>query len=87
VEFTKEEASEVAGVVDDNGLFATNLREKPLANFRMRVVWIKVVNFVLVGVLFFQLKWNVSVSECFGVPFRGCTVHIYIYIYIYIQQT
>jgi len=20
-----------------------------------------------------------SVSECFGVPFRGCTVHIYIY--------
>jgi hypothetical protein len=44
---------------------------------------IKVVNSVSVGVLFFQLEWNVSVSECFGVPFRGCTVHIY----IYIQQT
>lgn len=42
MEFTKEEASEVAGVVDDNGLFATNLREKPLANFLMRVVWIAV---------------------------------------------
>ena len=40
MEFTKEEASEVSGVVDDNGLFATNLREKPLANFLMRVVWI-----------------------------------------------
>ena len=40
MEFTKEEASEVAGVVDDNGLFATNLREKPLANFLTRVVWI-----------------------------------------------
>jgi hypothetical protein len=24
----------------------------------------------------FQLR---SVSECFGVTFRGCTVHIYIY--------
>ena len=41
----------------------------------------KVVNSVLVGVSFCQLKWNVSVSECFDVPFRGCTVHIYIYIY------
>jgi hypothetical protein len=38
----------------------------------------KVVNSVSVGVLFFQLEWNVSVSEYFGVPFRGCTVHIYI---------
>jgi hypothetical protein len=47
----------------------------------------KVVNSVSVGVLFFQLEWNVSVSECFGVPFRGCTVNIYIYIYIYFQQT
>jgi len=37
VEFTKEEASEVVGVVDDNGLFATNPREKPLANFLMRI--------------------------------------------------
>ena len=35
--FTKEEASEVVGVVDDNGLFATNPREKPLANFLMRI--------------------------------------------------
>ena len=42
-----------------------------------------VVNSVLVGVLFFQLEWNVSVLDCFGVLFRGCTVHIYIYIYIY----
>jgi hypothetical protein len=40
----------------------------------------KVVNSVSVGVLFFQLERNVLVSECFGVPFRGCTVHIYIYI-------
>jgi hypothetical protein len=46
-----------------------------------QVVVIKVINFVSVGVLFFQLEWNVSVSECFGVPFRGCTVYIYIYIY------
>ena len=43
----------------------------------------KVVNSVSVGVSFFQLERNVSVSECFGVPFRSCTVHIYIYIYIY----
>jgi len=47
----------------------------------------KVVNSVSVGVSFFQLEWNVSVSECFGVPFQGCTVHIYIYIYIYIYST
>jgi hypothetical protein len=40
VEFTKEEASEVVGVVDDNGLFAANPIEKPSANFLMRVVWI-----------------------------------------------
>jgi len=39
----------------------------------------KVVNSVSVGVSFFQLEWNVSVSGCFGVPFRGCTVHIYIF--------
>jgi len=45
---------------------------------------IKVVNSVLVSVLFFQLKWNVSVLKCFGMPFWGCTVYIYIYIYIYI---
>jgi hypothetical protein len=38
----------------------------------------KVINSVLVGVLFFQLEWNVLVSKCFDVPFRGCTVHIYI---------
>jgi hypothetical protein len=43
---------------------------------------IKVVNFVLVDVLFFQLEWYILVSESFGVLFRGCTVHIYIYIYI-----
>jgi len=53
------------------------------ASFNM-VVQHKVVNSVSVDVLFFQLEWNVSVSKCFGVPFRGCTVHIYIYIYIYI---
>jgi hypothetical protein len=40
-----------------------------------------------VGILFFQLECNVSVLECFRVPFRGCTVHIYIYIYIYIYST
>ena len=40
---------------------------------------IKVVNSLYVGVLFFQLEWNVSVLECFGVSFRGCTVYIYIY--------
>jgi hypothetical protein len=32
-----------------------------------------------VDVSFFQLEWNVSVSEYFGVPFRGCTLHIYIF--------
>jgi len=47
---------------------------------------IKVVNFVLVDVLFFQLERYILVSESFGVPFRGCTVYIYIYIYIYIIQ-
>jgi len=40
---------------------------------------IKVVNFVLVDVLFFQLERYILVSESFGVPFRGCIVHIYIY--------
>ena len=44
----------------------------------------KVVNSISVGVLFFQLEWSVSVSECFGVLFRGCTINIYVYIYIYI---
>jgi hypothetical protein len=39
---------------------------------------IKVVNFVLVDVLFFQLERYILVSESFGVPFRGCTVYIYI---------
>jgi hypothetical protein len=44
----------------------------------VRLLWVqKVVNFISVGVLFFQLEWNVSVSECFGVPFQGCTVYIY----------
>jgi hypothetical protein len=43
-------------------------------------VFHKVVNTVSAGVLFFQLERNVSVSERFGVPFRGCTVHLYIYI-------
>ena len=52
-------------------------------NTRIKVVLFnKVVNFVSVGVMFFQLEWNISVSEHFGVPFRDCTVHIYI-----IQQT
>jgi hypothetical protein len=32
------------------------------------------------------MEWNVSVSECFGVPFRGCTVHIYITNIIQIQD-
>jgi len=53
-------------------------------------VYSKVVNSVSVDVLFFQLEWNVSVSNVsvlivsvskyFGVPFQSCTVHIYIYI-------
>jgi len=47
------------------------------------MIKIKVVNFVSVGVLFFQLEWNVSVLECYDMSFQGCTVHIYIYIYIY----
>jgi hypothetical protein len=38
-------------------------------------IYFKVVNSVSIGVSFFQLEWNVSVSECFGVPFRGCTVN------------
>ena len=42
-------------------------------------VLLKVINSVSVSVSFFQLEWNVSVSECFGIPFQGCTVHIYIY--------
>ena len=45
----------------------------------MLLVKNKVINSVSIGVSFFQLEWNVSASECFGVPFRGCTVHIYIY--------
>jgi hypothetical protein len=59
-------------------------KKQLLLNLRPQLLKIKVVNFVSVGVLFFQLEWNVSVSECFGVLFRGLTVHIYIYIYIYI---
>jgi hypothetical protein len=47
----------------------------------------KVVNFISVGVLFFQLKWSVSVSEYFGVLFRGCTVNIYVYMYMYIYNS
>jgi len=49
----------------------------------LRAVRTKVVNSVSVGVSFFQLERNVSVSECFDVPFRGCTIYIYIYIYIF----
>jgi hypothetical protein len=58
-------------------------KKQLLLNLRPQLLKIKVVNFVSVGVLFFQLEWNVSVSECFGVLFRGLTVHIYIFIYIY----
>ena len=36
----------------------------------------KVINTVSVAVSFFLLVRNVSVSEHFGVPFRGCTIHI-----------
>ena len=61
-----------------------------VVNCSMGFVSIKVVNSVSVGVLFYQLEWNVSVLECFAVPFEGYTIHIYIYIciyiYIYIQQ-
>jgi hypothetical protein len=48
-------------------------------------IYPKVVNSVSLGVLFFQLEWKVSVSECFGVPFRVFTIHIYIYITNIIQ--
>jgi hypothetical protein len=44
-----------------------------------QIIFNKVVNTVSVGVSFFQLEWNVSVSERFDVPFRDCTVHLYIY--------
>ena len=44
-----------------------------------QIVFNKVVNTVSVGVSFFQLERNVSVSERFGVPFWDCTVHLYIY--------
>ena len=37
---------------------------------------LKVINTVSVAVSFFLLVRNVSVSEHFGVPFRGCTIHI-----------
>ena len=47
------------------------------------ILLFKVVISVSVSVSFFQLEWNVSVSEYFGVPFQDCIVHIYIYIYIY----
>jgi hypothetical protein len=46
---------------------------------RNLVIDYKVVNSVSIGVLFFQLERKVLVSECFGVPFRCCTVHIYIF--------
>ena len=36
----------------------------------------KVVNSVSVGVSFFQLERNVSVSECFGVPFQIGRAHV-----------
>ena len=42
-----------------------------------QIVFNKVVNTVSVGVSFFQLEWNVSVSERFG---------IVLFIYIYIQD-
>ena len=76
-------------------VFVQNMKQlmlwtKPIVQ---RGVIAKVVNSVLVGVSFFQLEWNVSVSECFGVPFRSCTVHTHTHthththIYIYMQQT
>jgi hypothetical protein len=58
--------------------------EKKIKIISNKSIYPKVVNSVSLGVLFFQLEWKVSVSECFGVPFRVFTVHIYIYIYIYI---
>jgi len=45
----------------------------------------KVVNSISVGVSFYQLEWNVSVSKCFDVLFRDCIVHIYIYMYIILK--
>ena len=43
------------------------------------VIFYKIVNFILINVLFFQFKWNISVLERSSVLFRGRTVNIYIY--------
>jgi len=50
-------------------------------NLSLKFDWLslKAVNFISISVLFFQLQWNISVSERFDVPFRGYTVYIYIY--------
>ena len=36
----------------------------------------KVISNILVTDLVFLLVQNILISECFGVPFWGCTVHI-----------
>jgi hypothetical protein len=51
-----------------------------LFKIKFLIIYFKVVNSVSISILFFLLEWNVSVSECFGVPFRGYTV-LFIYIY------
>ena len=30
---------------------------------------IKVFNFVVIGILFYQLEWNILILVCFGMPF------------------
>jgi hypothetical protein len=69
------------------------IHAKSLINFKISIffLWTWMIlgsnqgcQFCFGRCLFFQLEWNVLVSECFDVPFRGCNVCIYIYIYIYI---
>jgi hypothetical protein len=57
---------------------APNLKWGKYWEVLSRLMKIEGVNFVLAVVLFFQLKWNILVLECFGVSFWNCIVHIYI---------
>ena len=54
-------------------------------------VYSKVVNYVSIDILFFQLEWNISVLNVSVSIVSACrfrvVLFIYIYIYIYIQQT
>jgi hypothetical protein len=59
----------------------TSLCGPPQQEYLTQYICIKVVNSVLIGVLFFQLEWNVSVLKCFSVSFWNCTVHTHTHIY------